>query len=417
MPSAFFTSPSLRQRDFGSRDAPKPTASTDHAAAAGSRPFQESPSMSEDAVRLTQELIRVPSLNPPGALAQCIDDLGRLLDGAGLSTERHEFAPGRPSLVARLAGTSAEPSLCFTGHIDVVPIGANPWTQEPFGGAIVGDRLYGRGSSDMKAGVAAFVAATLELARTNRPRKGIVLVITAGEETGCQGAYHLAKVGALGEADAMIVAEPTSNYPILAHKGSLRLAIKARGKTAHSSMPHVGDNAIYKAASWVGRLERLAFAVPPHALLGPTTLCVTTINGGLNINSVPDAAVFTVDFRSIPAHAHDDILATVRHELGDEADISVVTDVPGMATAPSERLGALLFEKCASFVGEQPVPRGAPYFTDASALQPAFGGVPTIIVGPGEMEQAHQTDEYCHVSRIEQARELYLDVAQEWCGF
>ena len=120
-------------------------------------------------------------------------------------------------------------------------------------------RLYGRGSSDMKAGIAAFVEAVRKNS-SNRLSRGITLVITSGEETGCQGAFDLARRDVLGSASLLIVAEPSSNELILAHKGSLRLAITSSGKTTHSSMPHLGDNAIYKAANWISRLERLEIA-------------------------------------------------------------------------------------------------------------------------------------------------------------
>src|SRR5262249_12386324 len=150
-------------------------------------------------------------------------------------------------------------------------------------------RLYGRGSSDMKSGVAAFVIAAQHLAKHLRASPGVVLVIAAGEETGCDGSRHLVAVnGALGEAGAIVIAEPTGNYPLVGHKGALWLHARATGVTAHGSMPDRGVNAIYKAARAVAKLERFAFAGKPHPVLGSPTLNVGTINGGFNINSVPD---------------------------------------------------------------------------------------------------------------------------------
>ena len=160
--------------------------------------------------------------------------------------------------------------MCFTGHVDVVPLGGKPWSQAPFAGDIVDGKLYGRGSSDMKAGVAAFVEAAA--GSRGKPRSRVTLVITSGEETGCEGAFDLAKRGVLGQASLLIVAEPSANELILAHKGSLRLAIGARGKTAHSSMPELGDNAIYRAVDWITRLERFALPDARHPLLGGPTM-------------------------------------------------------------------------------------------------------------------------------------------------
>jgi succinyl-diaminopimelate desuccinylase len=363
---------------------------------------------------VAQDLIRIPSMNPPGDEVACIDYLAGLLERAGLSVKRYEFAPNRPSLIARLSGTSNDPPLCFTGHVDVVPLGLQPWSQRPFGGDVVDGRLYGRGSSDMKAGIAAFVEAVRKIS-SNRLSRGITLVITSGEETGCQGAFDLARRDVLGSASLLIVAEPSSNELILAHKVSLRLAVTSRGKTAHSSMPHLGENAIYKAANWVSRLERLEVAKKKHPLLDSTTLCVTTIHGGLNINSVPDAVTFTIDFRSIPEQTHAELHRALQSALATEAEIEIVTDVPGFSTPPDDPAVQPVVAAYQKTFGRPPVPRGAPYFTDASALTPAFNSVPTVVIGPGDMQQAHQTDEYCLVKSIDETFEIYGQLIGEVC--
>lgn len=369
-----------------------------------------------DGVRLAQDLIRFPSLNPPGEEAACIGYITGLLGSAGMHVQAYEFAPGRPSIVARAAGTGNEPPICFTGHVDVVPLGGEAWSVDPFAGAIVQDKLFGRGSSDMKSGIAAFIAATLDRLSEAKPlKRGITLVITAGEETGCQGAFHLAEVGALGEAALLIVAEPSSNEPIIAHKGSLRIGVKVRGRTAHSSMPEVGDNAIDAVAEMIVKLRSHRFAIEPHALLGTTTACVTTITGGLNINSVPDAASFTVDFRTIPSHSHRELLAEVGTLFGPRAAIDVITDFPGFSTSPEEPALQGLTRIIAEQSGAEPQLRGAPYFTDASALVPGFKGAPTVVLGPGEVEQCHRTDEFCFVRRIEECQAIYSAVIREYC--
>jgi succinyl-diaminopimelate desuccinylase len=369
-----------------------------------------------ESVELAQKLIRFPSVNPPGNEAECIGYLADLLAAAGLSIETHEFAPRRPSIIARIAGTSNEPPLCFTGHVDVVPLGERDWTASPFAGEIVGGKLFGRGSSDMKGGVAAFVAATLrQVARDRNLRRGVSLIITAGEETGCEGAFHLARVGALGASGLLIVAEPSSNQMIIAHKGSMRLSVRARGRTAHSSMPELGDNAIDKIAEMIFRLRSYRFNAEPDALLGPTTASVTTIGGGLNINSVPDAAHFTVDIRTVPHHRHPDVLREISTLFGSDAEISVVTDFPGFATGKDDARLTPLVDILTERNGAPPRFMGAPYFTDASALVPAFDHVATVVIGPGEAEQAHKTDEYCLVERIEAATEIYHDLIEAMC--
>ncbi len=370
--------------------------------------------MPSPAVELARDLVRLPSMNPPGDETGPIGLLAGRVEAAGFACEVHAFAPNRPSLVARLAGSGEGAPLAFTGHVDVVPLGAAPWSVDPFAAEISDGRLYGRGSADMKAGIAAFVDAALDIAGRGLSR-GITLVITAGEETGCEGAFHLARVGALGKASLLVVAEPSSNELILAHKGSLRLGIAARGRTAHSSMPELGDNAIYKAADWIGRLRAFPFAAPDHPLLGGSTLAVTTIQAGLNINSIPDKARFTVDFRTVPAEDHATLLAAVRTATAPDAEIVTIVDVPGFSTAPGDPAIAPVVAAYERAFARPPVPMGAPYFTDASALTPALGNVATVVIGPGDMAQAHQTDEFCRIERIDEARAIYADIIRTTC--
>lgn len=372
--------------------------------------------MNIDVVDLAQKLIQFPSLNPPGQEKACIEYLANLLSKGGLEVATFEFAPNRPSLIAKIIGSGSEKPLCFTGHVDVVPLGAEIWNTAPFAGDIRDGKLFGRGASDMKAGVAAFVAATLaQVDDGEKFRRGVTLVITAGEETGCQGAFHLSKLGVLGSSALLIVAEPSSNFPIIAHKGSLRISVSARGRSAHSSMPELGDNAIDKVVEWIQRLNKFQFEVPAHPLLGKTTASVTTVFGGQNINSVPDSAGFTVDFRTIPAHLHVDLLADIEKLLDPEARIEIVTDFVGFATEPDDPAIEPLMDILAKRCGRRPILTGAPYFTDASALVPGFDNVATVVIGPGDAAQCHQTDEFCFVDRIVEAFSIYSALIQQMC--
>ncbi len=373
-----------------------------------------------DAVALTQALVRMNTINPPGHEDQCAAHLGALLEAAGFACATYDFAPRRTSLVARIGGDPARPPLCFTGHVDVVPLGAAPWSHDPFAAEIADGRLYGRGSSDMKSGVAAFVSAAIELAPHLARGPGLVLVITAGEETGCEGAFDLAArhklVRILGTAGAMVVAEPTANYPLVGHKGALWLQAKTTGVTAHGSMPERGDNAIHKAARAVSALERFDFGVAPDPLMGRATLNVGTIRGGINVNSVPDAAEIGVDIRTIPGQRHAELLGCLCRHLGPDVELRTLLDVESVYTDPADPWLQRVFAVMAPLLGEAIVPRSVTYFTDAAALGPAYGAPPTVILGPGEPQLAHQTDEYCHVPRIEQAVVANRELIRDWCG-
>ncbi|MFQ6022624.1 MAG: M20 family metallopeptidase [Acidiferrobacterales bacterium] len=368
------------------------------------------------AIELTRELIRVNTVNPPGNERACAEYLGRMLEGAGFSVSYHEFADSRTSLVARIGGATDKPPLCFTGHLDTVPLGAMPWSVDPFAADTDGGRLYGRGSTDMKSGVAAFVTAVLQLASKLGRSPGVVLVITAAEETGSEGAYHLAGLAdVLGRAGAIVVAEPTANYPFVGHKGALWLKALTQGVTAHGAMPERGVNAIYKAAHAITKLERFNFNVSAHQVLGPPTINIGTVHGGMNINSVPDRTEISIDIRTVPSQDHNAVRKRLEDYLGAEVEISPIVDVGSVWTDPTDAWVQEVFDIMASVLDEAMETRSASYFTDAAALKPAYGGPPTVILGPGEPALAHQTDEYCVVHRIEQAVEANMLITKRWC--
>jgi succinyl-diaminopimelate desuccinylase len=369
-------------------------------------------------VELSRELVAFNTINPPGRELACIRHLENILAASGLATSVQEFAEDRANLIARIGSAGDKPPLCFTGHVDTVPLGNAPWNFDPFAGDIVDGKLYGRGTSDMKCGVAAFVAAICGMAAQLRETSGAVLVITAGEEIGCEGAYHLARAGILGHAGAIVVAEPTSNRALVGHKGALWLRAIMTGVTAHGSMPHLGVSAAYKAARALTILEKFQFNVAAHQHLGSPTLNVGTVHAGLNVNSVPDRAEIGIDIRSIPGLEHSRISEHLRAELGDDVSLEPIVDVGSVWTDPHHPWIGQVLEVVQVITGEDAGsgPQTAPYFTDASVLTPAFGHPPTIILGPGEAAKAHQTDEYCSVERIEQATSIYSRLAARWCG-
>ena len=377
-----------------------------------------------DPVELTQALVRLNTVNPPGHEDQCVEMLADLLSAAGFACRTHEFAPRRTSLVARMGGrpgaTGALAPLCFTGHVDVVPLGGVAWQHDPFGAAIIDGRLYGRGSSDMKSGVAAFVAAAISRAEFLREGPGVSLIITAGEETGCEGAFAMANSPQaqelMGSAGALVVAEPTGNAPLLGHKGAFWLSAEASGTTAHGSMPERGDNAVYKIARAALALEQFAFDTGAHPLMGAPTLNVGTARAGLNINSVPDAAELGVDIRTVAGQDHAQVLQCLCRVLGPSIKLRTLLDVNSVYTEPSDVWMQRVFALCGARSGAVPEHRTVSYFTDAAALRLPLGMPPTLILGPGEPDMAHQTNEFCRVDRIGEATLLFQDLIDDWCA-
>lgn len=366
---------------------------------------------------LTRHLLAFNTVNPPGQEQECAKYLSALLESVGFQTRCYEFAPQRTTVIARLRGESDSPPLCFTGHIDTVPLSATQWHKDPFAGEIEGDKVYGRGSTDMKSGVAAMVIAAIRLAqRPTTMRAGLTLVLTAGEETCCQGAYYLASLdNVLGRAGAIVVGEPTANYPWIGHKGAVRFEIRTKGVTAHASMPEQGVNAIHKAAQVIYKLQDFDFQVAPHAFLGKPTLNVGTISGGLNINSVPDHCAIGVDIRTTPDQNHAEIRQQLQDLLGSEVEIETLNEAQSIATDERNEWVQAVFNLVEPYLKTRPVAAGATFFTDASVLTPAFGYSPTIILGPGEPTMAHKTDEFCYISKLEEGVEIYAEIADQYC--
>jgi succinyl-diaminopimelate desuccinylase len=370
----------------------------------------------QDAVALTRSLLQFDTVNPPGRERDCARYAGTMLQEWGYTVDYHEYEDSRTSVIARAGGNEAKSApLCLTGHLDVVPLGARAWTKDPFRGETDGDKLYGRGSSDMKAGVAAILLAARSMAKKLAGTPGVVIVLTAAEEGGCIGSRFLSEQKTLmGKAGAMIVGEPTSNYPLVGHKGSVKFHARFKGVSAHGSMPHLGVNAIYKAARALAKLEAFDFGVPAHPVMGKPTLNVGTIEGGNTVNAVPDAANIGVDIRTVPGMDHARLIERLKVLL-EEAELDIFSNLAPVWTKPDEDWVQRVFEICRPYVGERLEPRTAPYMTDAANLLKVYTGAPTVVLGPGEAAMAHQTDEYCSMERIRQSVSLYEELIRDWC--
>jgi len=368
----------------------------------------------QDAVSLTRDLLRFDTVNPPGRERDCAYMAGRLLESWGFSVQFSEFEKDRTSVIARAGGSGTKAPLCLTGHLDVVPLGTRPWSKDPFAGEADGDRLYGRGASDMKAGVAGMLLAAKTFGKKLNGTPGIVLVLTAAEEGGCVGSRHLAELPKLmGKAGAIVVGEPTSNYPLVGHKGSIKFHASFAGVSAHGSMPQLGVNAIYKAAKAIARLEAFGFGTPEHPVMGLPTMNVGTFEGGSGINLVPDRAKIGVDIRTVPGMNHEELVLKLRNLLSD-AELEVFADSQSVWTEPDHEWVRRVFAICQPILEEKPVARTAPYMTDAANLRKVYAGAPTVVLGPGEAAMAHQTDEYCNLERIRQSVAIYEAIIEDW---
>tara|TARA_Y100000588_G_C13829296_1_gene742868 strand:+ start:43 stop:732 length:690 start_codon:yes stop_codon:yes gene_type:complete len=217
------------------------------------------------------------------------------------------------------------------------------------------------------------------------------------------------------DVGAMIVAEPSYNLPKVGHRGALWLRMRTAGKTAHGSMPELGVNALYKAARAVTHLEDFDFNIARHPHLGGNSLSVGNLHSGLNVNSVPDAATMEVDVRTIPGVNHETVRRNFHQYLGsDIEEIYPFVNLDSVWTDPENPWVKRVFDVITPFLGERPAVEALPFFTDAAVLKPAFGDVPTVILGPGETHMAHQTDEFCVVERIPHAVAIYKTLIEDW---
>lgn len=367
-----------------------------------------------DPIALTRYLVCTNTINPPGNEGKVVDELELALNTLGLATLVQSIGPGRANLLAWNT-TAVGSRLCFTGHLDTVPLGAAPWIQEPLGGEVIGDRLYGRGSSDMKSGIAAFLCALKKFRTIFGFMPPVLIVLTAGEETGCEGAKRLNELDLSGlDVGALLIGEPTSNRCIVGHKGALWLTGKAEGKTAHGAMPELGDNAIYHAVDAIQKLRQFDFSTPVDPLLGSPTLNVGTIKGGMNVNSVPDISEFTIDIRTVCGLPHKELCGKVGTHIGDKVQLAATVDVPALSNNLADPWIRQVTETVESVTGVKSQGRTVAFFTDGPVLREVFGDIPAIVIGPGEPSCAHQTDEWCSVECIHECVTIYYRLLEDW---
>ena len=368
------------------------------------------------------DLIRINSINPAyehGRPEETIAaHIERIFKTRGIETWRQEVSPGRPNLLAKLPGRG-EGRVVLEAHVDTASI--NGMTVEPFNPVIRDGKMYGRGACDTKGGLAAMINAVLSLndARHTPPCE-VWLSATADEEFSFQGVLKLCE-GL--KADAAIVAEPTELRAVIASKGVLRWRIRTRGKAAHSSKPHLGVNAIAHMARIVLAItaENEALAANTHPLLGPGTLNVGVIHGGVQVNFVPDECAIEIDRRLLPgervvdvlAH-HERMLARFRAEIpGFDA---IQEEPPLLADEALETPAGAGVAVTASNVlrgmGLDGELVGVPYGSDASKL--ARAGVPSIIFGPGSIDQAHAAVEWVECDQVVKAAEFIRKFLMEF---
>jgi acetylornithine deacetylase ArgE len=371
---------------------------------------------------IARDLVRIGSVNPMGrgiggptvGEERLTAWLEAFLTGIGARCRRQAVAPGRDNLVAELSWPGAGRAVILEAHQDTVPV--DGMTVPPFDAEVRNGRLYGRGACDVKGGMAAMLAAMERLSK-ERPKgaASVIAAFTVDEESGFTGVRRLARELPAGAAFA-VVAEPTRLEVVVAHKGLVRWRVRTRGRSCHSARPADGVNAVYLMAPVLAALEEYAAVLsagPPHSLLGSPTLSVGVIRGGTSVNTVPGSCEIEIDRRLLPgedpASAVDHCRKFLRERLpGSDLEVEpawitdIALDTPTDSEAVEKAMAAV------RKVRSRAEPVGVPYGTDASKL--AEAGLLSIVLGPGDIAQAHTVDEWIEVEELERAVEVYFEL-------
>lgn len=373
-------------------------------------------------VEYCREMVRIKSVNPPGDEMAMAEYVANVLKSIGLEVKLLKHSSSRASVLAILRGSGQAPALLYSAHLDTVPLGAEQWIHEPFAAETLDGKIWGRGSADMKGGLAALLVMAKIMANSGLSIKGdLIFAITAGEEVDSLGAKSVASYPDLGPVQAIIVPEPSYNDIYIAEKGALWLEISTYGKTAHGSMPALGKNAVMMMVELIKGLEKISIPFESHAMLGGFSMSINTISGGIKTNVVPDRCVVSIDMRTVPGQDHHDIMARFqglikdlgKHDPDFKASIEITNDRPPIETSPKEPVVKMMVDIVADITGEIPIPKGVNYYTDAATLAPAFKA-PMIICGPGHPGLAHQPNEYVEIEKLVQAAKIYTAATHQF---
>ncbi|NHJ41027.1 MAG: M20 family metallopeptidase [Asgard group archaeon] len=361
--------------------------------------------------KITKNLVEMDSQNPPGKCNHIVEYLKEIGKELGFQAKIYEIDKDRQNIL--LTYGNGHRDIVLSGHLDTVPIGdESKWKYPPLEMTDVDGKLFGRGTADMKGGIASLIAVMDAISRSDiNLNHKIVFAGTADEEVGMNGAFLLKEKGVMDKADCLIITEATDLKVGIAEKGPYWVRITIKGKAAHGSMPEKGINAIYGACDI---LKELKANIPNeiNELLGKTTLNVGVICGGSKINVVPEDCSFDCDYRLIPEVNENSFLNSISKLLKKinatsdfKARFELSHKVPAIATNIDEPIVRGMLDWSKEITGKKTKPIGLTYATDAAALIPPKK-IPFIILGGGSPSILHQTNEYVHLSDLVNASKI-----------
>ena len=365
----------------------------------------------KELVDLLRSLIQIKSENPPGDENQISDYIKKYLLKNNIHSELIPLEIGRSSVIAKIEGEE-ERNITLCGHVDTVRVKEEDWTKPAFEGLIENKKMYGRGASDMKGGVAAILYASVLLKRRGIiPKKTVQLALTADEEWGYRGAKNLVESGYFDQTDFLIITEPSNLQVSTGEKGELWIKAKIYGKSAHGSTPEIGVNTIIPGSEFVVNItERYEKIFGKEPFWGRTSINIGQFYGGVQVNIVPNYTEIQLDFRVISEKDKQKVIELVRktgEEIAKKHKVRFREEIfnyhPLIFTCSDNPYVKKFLQ--AAGMKEVMVTK---YCTDGATIIPVKK-IPFIIFGPGDIAQAHQNDEYIELESLYRAVDTFVE--------
>lgn len=362
--------------------------------------------------------IRFRTVNPPGNEDTLAEYLRNILSEHGIESRLQQVEQGRSNVIGNYSFGNGGKKLLLNSHMDVVAPGEVPWETDPFEPVVKDGYLYGRGSSDDKGGLIAMLIALLIFKEAGIEDVGgtIEFCGVMGEEASGIGTEFWLKQG--GKADAAIVGEPSKLELVIAHRGAYRPQYSFYGRTAHSSEPSLGENAVYYAAHFVQEIEKLnnELEKTPHSLTGAPTIALTVINGGKKVNVIPDKATVQIDRRISPGEPLEDVKKQIQEILDKMTEEKTIgryeldkcLNMKGAGEVKEDETIVQVVKEVLEEAGLPADAKGMRASTDMYMLTDA--GIPTVIFAPGDMGVAHMPDESINIQQFLDSIPLYVDI-------
>jgi len=378
-----------------------------------------------EAVQLTRELVQIPTENPNGTELECskfVESWLRKLENVSVRTQKVEES--RINIIAKYAGISSSlPPLVIIAHMDTVPVEGN-WSVDPFGGEIIDGKLYGRGSCDMKSGLACALMTMKQVSDSNTKLSRDLYVIASIDEEGpyMKGAVALVDEKIIPKDALLIATEPTNATLATAHKGTIWYEVNITGKSSHGGNAHLGADAVHAAAEIISLIKEKVKELPyHHSIFGAPAVSVGTIQGGHKTNMVAGSCRFELDFRLVPPMTKEEANQLVKEAVLQGCNQVEATSAtiehygwerPPIETSNDSSLIDFFHAAYSDVTGFRIQESGFPAYTDVSMIGLKTGNRDLVVFGPGHLDQAHAIDEYVDIAQIDLCVQVLTEVVK-----